>query len=437
MSEYLNQPDKKPQAVHTGMSIEEWAASQTGQKPVEQQRAPQVPPHRRYDVQPAPSPAPAVPRHPRPTEALLIPEAVKPKRRLSRRTTAAIIVSAVLVTGGIAAAKHDTISTAVDSMTGDDGLKNIIGEAKPVTQSSFSIENCTDPENTLMVATVNAELPLIPMLPSEKDPKTAVASKPYLTEKNASGMTSEQKKIFSPFVNDEGYMQAEAVNLPLALTVCIPDKSKAITRQNGEYTIDFTQMDVKFQDPTMLLQEDLPVARQEDSPTDIDLKEPEEYYLSVPAEWHNLFLDTKTGDKLHDEAAKKLIDSYVTPAQLQLMLADIVTQVTNEANTSVDGENGISFPGSEKSLQDSVAKSIVERITGKTAEAPNTIGTLKVSPAVPLNASKKPITHTDAKTGASPFIYLDPSAEVTIKDMTIKTGTMKPKETNVKASSDK
>lgn len=411
---------------------------------------PNVAPHRTYAPGPSPSQTPSVQertsaaqqyrtefpvRQPQ-VERTESVENTKKKRKISPRATTFVVIGALVAGGSVAAtAGHDTIAAAIQGFGSDaDGAGVEVHDGTPVSPSAFLDKNCKNPENSLMVATVSAEFPLIPMVLSEKNPKTTADSDPYMLEKNIDTLPQDQQESFKAFANDSGYLHANVVDLPLALTVCIPQHSKAITKENGKYTVDFTEMNVQFQDPKALTGVAINAQAQVGTPDNVKMDTSKGEWMNLPHPDYGLFLDMNSKDKIRNESSAALVKSYQTQEQLQVILAETETQIVEKIDSAVNGEDGISFPNGAKTLQDAVAASLIERITGKKSVAPNTAGLLTVSAAVPVSeTTKKPITAKDPKTGASPLKQLDADAEVTITEIKIQNGSIAIPKQSVKA----
>jgi hypothetical protein len=345
---------------------------------------------------------PAQPTQPRVPEMRAQPELGK-KHKRSRKAIAALSISAVVVVGTGAAytfnvgGLQDTAQHFLGGSGADSASANGLTMSPELTagEKSLSIDQCDLPEAMFLVATVNADIPLVPVLPvtSPETGKSVVAKlDPYMAKPG------------------DGYNHVAAVNLPLALEICEP--VGGISNKNGVYTIDRSKLRVTFQDPIGLTGATINPKYQNKGEKSVKLDASKGEYLTLP---QSLYINTDT-DPILKQSVADLTKSLQDPAQLKLLLALIETGAVQDLDSVVQTQSEIKYPdANDKVLQDVIDKLLMKRLGGNLAKT-----TFKNNYYPQMDVPRDPKTKQPITAAAATTLkYLDATKPVHVSSIDI------------------
>lgn len=406
-------------------------------QPHMQQRAPQQQrPQTRSQQQPRPTSVPQLPVEPE-----YIPLAdTKPnkKRRIRDLPLPVKIVAGLAIIGAAGGATYGTNFEGTQNVVGgmfnhaDEADLNSITTTQPnkLGLRSLALDKCTDPKAAYIIMKVSARFPLIPVVPTA-DSKEPVKVQPYMTQETMETLDSTNQSKFSNFMtkDGDGYQYFTVKDLPLALEIC--DPSDAVQQDGNKVTIDHTKIRMRVEDP-LTIKDPTATAPFKINPVyqttsaNMTMDESKGEYISLPDSLFPTIVDPKT-DKLDTTFAKNIADlssSMKSHDQLQAMLTTTETQIVEQLNSAVSGQNGITFPYGKTTLQDAADAAIVERVIGNAKVTPHINGSdAKITMDAPVNASKQAFSSKDLK-------GFEKDAPVVITNIDIKAGGIQlPKQT--------
>lgn len=338
--------------------------------------------------------------------------------KLGRKAIAGIVIAGVALAGGGVWAYNnpDTVATAAANVFG--GGSDAAAEAEVPTEvaplekmtlDSLNPDQCELPEAVLMVAKVSGELPLIPMISTTENP-TLSPSDEYLTEDFKDDLPENMQDEFEKAITDSGNASMVIKDLPLALTVCAPLNSGAITEGPDGITINKSALEVEFKDPNTLFGKDAvrTVYTIYDA-LDIDIDSEQGQYLAIQDPTY--FMGKVEGDDVYNKSIDDVKAAMANPLQIPILMAlaekDAVTQYKNV----VSGDANITFPGTIASPDEAIKDALAQRLGYKSEDIEWT-GSFNIVADVP----KDPATKDDI-TKTNPLKGLDPSE--TIKNLNI------------------
>ena len=323
----------------------------------------------------------------------------------SRRTRVIGITAAsvALAAGLTAGAYHFDIGGAQHGINSVLGVKNDdqiptnginMSPTFQSTEKSLSSEQCVLPKAMFLVATVSAEMPLVPIVQAT----SAETGKSVLTKIN-------------PYLSTRGgYKEFKVKDLPLAGEVC--DTSGGIVKTGDHLTIHRSLLKISFVDPVGLFGTSI-----YPQPEGTKLDPTKGQYALYPTDMR---IDTDK-DPILNQSKADLTKSLQDPEQLRLLLGLVENGAVKELDNVVNVSSNVSYEDKkDKDLQHVFDKLIAERL-GWDVKDNSTItldGNYDFQTAIRDPKTKQPITSETATN----LKYLDATQPIHITSIDVKYG---------------
>lgn len=279
-------------------------------------------------------------------------KAAKKHRRVGRNTL--VVAGVVVAAGALVGASNSDVRSNVTSFVqtfipaqpavAENGKdSSIVPIDEQISTAGFQSGTCEKPASVLMVAAVNAELPLAPMI-TKTDVPTPTKAKEYIQD----GDTYR-------------YPYATFEDLKLGISACLTDPKGLVKNGDGTYVIDMSMFDIKFQDQNALF--DIPflsatysAASSTQAPT-FDPNKGQYLYYTDPA----AYLDPGS-DAVYQKSLTDITAAMGTEAQMKAIYAFGEESVKQQIVDVTDGQKDISYPDNKKIFMDAVQNSIAKRL---------------------------------------------------------------------------
>lgn len=343
------------------------------------------------------------------------------RKKRVKKTLTGVAVSGlvVILTGGAYTTNLAGFQDMAQNLLGNSSVdqtsvSNGITMSEPFVggKSSLSMDQCKEPEAAYLVATVTADMPLVPILPVT-DPETGKSTIAKL----------------SPYLTKEGdatpeYNHVTINNLPLALTICEP--SGGVRETNNVYTIDHSKLKVSFEDPIGLTGTPINPQYQMGDPTKNKLQASKGEYMTLPSPLDKMSINTDN-DPILKQSVEALTASMQDPEQVKLLLALVEKGAVKQLDNVVKQKGKITYQdANDKSLQDVIDKLLVQRLGGDMKTTHFRGGNYDVTMDVPRDPKTKQYITDNA---SNTLKYLDATQPVNVTSIDVKYGGVKAPKT--------
>jgi hypothetical protein len=356
--------------------------------------------------------------------------AAAPRKPMSKRTRKALVATTSMLTVGVLAGgayySSDGLQQIIDNWTHNSTDANTaIQPVEKLATTSLTQGQCELPDAVLMVATVDAYMPLVPLVATSAN-SIPVKVPPYMTESNMRALPNDKQALFESHITKDKYQHATLNEIPLMLTVCQPTGVAAITEEDGIITlIDRSSLQVSFEDPDGMFDTGINAVKQVTKADNLNLDPAEGQYMTQPEQ---IFLGTSP-DAATDDSITKLKKAMKTELQSQIILGLMEEKVVAYINNAVNPPKNVTYTDSNaKSFTDALDAALIQRLVGSSGKSPKFTGSYDVTMNVPSKPANKllSITDPDPKTGESPLIGLDPNQDIVVSKIIIQNGSMSP-----------
>jgi len=286
---------------------------------------------------------------------------------------------------------------------------------------------CGTPEAVVAVATVSAEMPLVPLFKYDAAPDTVVPYPTYMNSDTQKSLkdSAEQEK-FGKLITTDSYTHTALVDMKFGVTMCeIPGKT-AISTQGDDYTVKQAAINVQFV-PYYSLFDDITIdpVYQLDKLENMKLDASKNENFVMPAS-PTLYIGKSTPtDVKFDTSLEELKASLAKPEQQQILRSMMETAAVEAMFNPVESAGKLQLVGGgDLTITKYLAKALMRQIAGRDSSDKDTFDDsgFPYSAYIPNDPiTKAPVTANDAN-GVSPLTNVDPNQDIIINKMTLEIG---------------